>query len=131
MPAQPLTPVDPAGGAGVWPRPRLSKRATALALNTTQWGYVLAGYTLWDGGRALWGEALAPLEAPAQGELVWAALCLLVTAGLVLGTFHGLHAYRVWQRVWRDATGPRLSVWRPVDDGLGGVRCGGGAGGRT
>ena len=52
----------------MWPRPRLSKRATALALNTTQWGYVLAGYTLWDGGRALWGEALAPLALPARGR---------------------------------------------------------------
>ena len=80
--ASPSTPVDPAESAGVWPRPRLAKRATALALNATQWGYVLAGYTLWDGGRALWEEALRPLARPSRGrpprgELAWAALCLL------------------------------------------------------
>jgi hypothetical protein len=117
--AQPITPIDPSESAGVWPRPRLAKRATALALNYTQWGYVLAGYTLWDGGRALWGETVRPLALPvpwslARGELAWAGFCLLVTAGMVLFTFHGLHPYRVWQQVWRDATTPRLSVWRPV-----------------
>ena len=53
--------------------------------------------------------------SPAQGELAWAACCLLVTAGSVLFTFHGLHPYRVGQRVWRDATTPRISVWRPVE----------------
>jgi hypothetical protein len=33
----------------------------------------------------------------------------------VFATYHGLHAYRVWQRVWADLTRPRISVWRPVD----------------
>jgi hypothetical protein len=118
--AQPLDPIDPADQAGVWPRPRLARRATALGLNATQWLYVLAGYTLWDGGHALWEEAIRSLApaAPwgsAQGELAWAGVCLLATAGSVLSTFHGLHLYRVGQRVWRDATTPRISVWRPVD----------------
>jgi hypothetical protein len=117
--ARPLTPVDPSESAGVWPRPRLAKRATALGLNYTQWGYVLAGYTLWDGGHALWEELLRPLALPApwtfaQGELSWAGFCVLGTLGMVGFTFHGLHLYRVWQRVWRDLTTPRISVWRPV-----------------
>ncbi len=115
-------PIEPsATGSGLWPRPRLGKRATALALNYTQWGYVLAGYALWDAGRALWGELVAPLALPApwtfaQGELAWLACCAVLTAVGVLFRFHGLHLYRVAERVARDATDPRLSVWRPVDD---------------
>jgi hypothetical protein len=118
-PARPIAPIDPSEAAGVWPRPRLARRATALALNYTQWGYVLAGYTLWDGGHALWEETLrpVPLRVPwtlAQGELAWAGCCLLVTVGMTFCTFHGLHLYRLWQRLWRDLTTPRISVWRPV-----------------
>ena len=120
--ARPIEPLAPDEGAGVWPRPRLGKRATALGLNRTQWGYVLTGYSLWDGGRALAAEALRPLALPvpwsaARGELVWALACLLLTAGLVAFAYHGLHAYRVWQRVWPywSRRGPALSVWRPVD----------------
>jgi hypothetical protein len=118
---RPIEPLDPNGEAGVWPRPRLSRRATALGLNRTQWGYVLAGYTVWDGGRALWGEAIRPLSlpvpwTPAGGELVWAIACLLLTAGLVGFAFHGLHAYRAWQRAWPywGHRTPLISVWRPV-----------------
>lgn len=103
----------------MWPRPRLAKRATALGLNYTEWGYVLAGYALWDAGRALWEETLRPLGLPvpwslAGGELAWLLFCVALTAVLVKATFHGLHAYRLWQRVWRDATTPRIAVWRPV-----------------
>lgn len=118
--AKPIDPINPSESVGVWPRPRLSKRASALGLNYTQWGYVLAGYTLWDAGRSLWEETIAPLahRVPwtfAQGQLAWLLFCGVVTVVLVFATYHGLHAYRVWQRVWADLTRPRISVWRPVD----------------
>ena len=118
MPA-PITPDEGPGGAGAWPRPRLSKRATAMGLNYTQWAYVLAGYALWDGGQSVWTELLAPLALPVpwsaeRGHLVWSGVCLLVTAASVLYRWHGLHAYRAWQRVWASATAHPLSVWKPV-----------------
>ena len=117
---KPIDPTAPAGGAGLWPRPRLSRRATALGLNYTQWGYVLAGYTLWDAGRALWEDAIRPLALPApwtlaQGELAWLLLCVLLAAVAVGFRYHGLHLYRVAERVARDALTPRISVWRPVE----------------
>jgi hypothetical protein len=115
-------PIEPDERAGVWPRPRLSRRATALGLNRTQWGYVLAGYTLWDGALTLWSATLRPLAVPApwttdRGEAIWALACLFLTAGLVGFTFHGLHAYRAWQRAWPywGQRTPALSVWRPVE----------------
>ena len=88
--ATPLDPLQPAEQAGVWPRPRLGRRATVLGLNATRWGYVLAAYTAWDG------------------------TCLLGAAVAAGCTYHGLHLCRAGQRVWRDATTPRITVWRPV-----------------
>lgn len=113
------TPIDPIAFTeygGAWPRPRLSKRSTALGLNYTQWGYVLAGYTLWDGGNVMWPE-LGTVPVPwtfVHGQWAWLTTCVLVTIALVFARWHGLHAYRAWQLVWADATTPRLSVWRPV-----------------
>jgi len=117
--ATPLDPLQPAEPAGVWPRPRLGRRATVLGLNATRWGYVLAAYTAWDGGHALWEALLRPLDLAvpwtlAQGELAWAGACLLGAAVAAGCTYHGLHLYRAGQRVWRDATTPRITVWRPV-----------------
>lgn len=107
--AQPLQPASLSTSGGVWPRPRLGKRATVLGLTYSQALYGVGVFELWDVGRSLIGTA-----STGTGLVVWTIMAVAIALPLMFIRWHGLDALFVVERWQRDVARPRFYVWRPV-----------------